>query len=211
MKTLLYICCIGAWVGGAAPAAYAQGRPAADAPSAAQQLVEEIGLDRLPSNVVVPSLRNARNLSALQQTGNGNQATITQVSTGNDFNQALIMQVGAANAADLSQYGAGNAASLRLTGDQNKGRLEQDGGSNAADMRLTGNNNNLDVLQNGQGNSATLDAVGSNRRYGVSQIGDNNVLTQQEGLNSSLPKGYNVEMRGNGIRMTIEQGNVLHP
>ena len=210
MKTLLYIG-IGAWIGWTAPAAQAQGRPAADAPSAIQQLVEEIGLDRLPSNIVVPSPRNARNLSAVEQNGSGNQAGITQVSTGTGSNQALILQVGTLNAADLAQYGSDNSASLRLTGNKNTGSLGQNGSSNTSDMRLTGNNNNLDVMQNGQGNSATLDATGSNRRYVINQLGDNNVLKQQEGLNSSLPRGYNVDMRGNGIRLTIEQGNVYHP
>ena len=210
MKTLLYIG-IGACLGWAAPTARAQGRLAADAPSAIQQLVEEIGLDRLPGSVVVPSPRNARNLSAVEQTGSGNQAAITQVNSGAGFNQALIIQVGALNAADLSQYGTGNSAMLRLTGDQNKGRLEQTGSNNTSDLRLTGNNNNLDLSQNGQGNTATLDAAGNNRRYGINQVGDNNALTQQEGLNSTLPRGYNVEMRGNGIRMTIEQGNVYRP
>ena len=103
------------------------------------------------------------------------------------------------------------SAALRLTGNKNTGNLGQNGSSNTSDMRLTGNNNNLDVTQNGQGNSATLDATGSNRRYVINQLGDNNVLKQQEGLNSSLPRGYNVDMRGNGIRLTIEQGNVYHP
>lgn len=210
MKTLLYFC-IGAYLCGVAPAVRGQNRPAADAPSAAQQLVEEIGLERLPSNLVVPSARNARNLSALQQSGNNNQAAITQVSTGSGINQALIIQVGASNSADLTQYGTDNNATLRVTGDKNSGRLEQNGSNNTYDTRLTGNSNNLDVVQNGQGNSATLDATGNNRSYQINQIGDNNMLKQQEGVNSSLPRGYNVEMRGNGIRMTIEQGNVYHP
>ena len=179
------------------------------APSAAQQVAEEIGLDRLAS--ATSSLRptDARNLSVLRQAGQGNQAAIEQVSRGSIPNEALIVQAGTANISGFYQYGSGNQASLMLQGDRNTSSVNQRGTNNMYDGRVVGDRNEVDVVQNGNNNRATLDAVGNGRSYPVLQIGDNHQLTQREAAGTTAPLGYGVEMRGNGIRLTIEQGRAI--
>ena len=184
----------------------AQGRGPDTAPSAAQQLVEEIGLDRLPTGVAPARPADARNLSVLRQVGAGNAATIDQLSTGNGPNQALIEQVGAANAVNLSQFGANNTANLALTGNRNAAAVDQRGTNNSFDGRVAGDRNALDVVQDGQNNRSVLDVTGNDCRYPITQIGNDNTLIQREAAGTLAPQGYGVQMRGNGIRLTIEQG-----
>ena len=187
--------------------ARAQGRGVPEtAPSAAQQVVEEIGLDRLTSTTSGLRPADARNLSVLRQTGQSNQATIEQVSQTSTPNQALIVQAGNANIVDFYQYGSGNEASLLLQGNKNTGSVDQRGSNNTFNGRVVGNGNEVDVEQNGQGNHSTLDVKTDGRKYSVLQTGSRNELTQRETAGSTAPLGYSVEMRGNGIRLTIEQG-----
>lgn len=177
--------------------------------SAAQQVVEEIGLDRF--NITVSGLRpiDARNLSVLRQTGQSNQATIQQVSEGNGPNQALVVQAGNANITDFYQYGGHNEANLKLQGDSNTGSVYQNGSKNTYDGRVMGDNNKVNVVQDGDDNHAVLDVTDSyGRSYPVRQVGNKNELTQREAAGTTAPLGYGVEMRGNGIRLTIEQGRV---
>lgn len=178
------------------------------AASAAQLLAEEIGLDRLHgvSNVLLPAA--AHTLSILRQTGDRNVADIEQVALGATPNQALIVQVGNANIIDFSQFGSGNSATLVLTGDRNTGNVNQRQAANSFESDILGNRNTVNLLQDGNNNHSVLNAEGNNRTYGVTQVGNNNNLVQQEGLSSSAPRGYSVEMRGNGINMTITQGRV---
>lgn len=185
--------------------AQAQNQPAI---SAAQQLVEEIGLDRLRgvSNVLPPAA--ARTLSVLRQTGDRNVADIEQVALGGVPNQAFIVQAGNANVVDFSQYGSGNSATLLLTGNRNTGNVDQRQTANSFESDILGNRNTVNLLQDGNNNRSVLNVEGNNRTYGVTQVGNNNNLVQQEGIGTSAPKGYSVEMRGNGINMTITQGRV---
>jgi minor curlin subunit len=176
--------------------------------SAAQLLVEEIGLERLPgaSTALLPTA--ARTLSVLRQTGDRNVADIEQVSLGGTPNQAFIVQAGNANVVDFSQFGNGNAAALILTGNRNTGNIDQRQTANSFESDILGNRNTVNLLQDGNNNRSILNVEGNNRTYGVTQVGNNNNLVQQEGLGTSAPRGYNVEMRGNGINMTITQGRV---
>lgn len=143
----------------------------------------------------------------LLQTGNGNLADIVQAG---DANQAEIAVLGNANATLLSQQGNANAATMRLAGDNNAVSATQRGTANRYDLDLTGSNLPVNVVQDGNGNrvQSTLTG-GGERRYGVQQVGNNNELTQREGADTVLPQGYSVEMRGTGIRMTIEQGRAV--
>lgn len=186
--------------------ALGQRRESESAVSAAQQVVEEIGLDRLTSTTNSLRPADARNLSVLRQTGQDNRASIEQVSQGNGLNQTLVVQAGDANIANFYQYGSSNEATLKLQGDRNTGSVNQRGSNNTFDGRVVGNRNDVDVVQNGQNNHATLDAAGNSRKYPVLQVGDNNQLMQREATGTTAPLGYGVEMRGNGIRLTIEQG-----
>ena len=187
--------------------AHGQGRGLSEtAPSAAQQIAEEIGLDRLASATTSLRPGDARNLSVLRQTGQGNIAAIEQVSQGSSPNEALIVQAGTANISGFYQYGSGNQASLTLEGSRNTSTVYQRGNNNTFDGRVVGDRNDVDVVQNGQNNRSTLDAAGNGRRYPVLQVGNNNQLTQREAAGTTAPQGYGVEMRGNGIRLTIEQG-----
>ena len=208
MKNFLALC-IGSAACWLAPMlALAQSRGPESAASATQQLVEEIGFDRLTSATSGLNPAGARNMSMLRQTGNGNVADIEQVSLGTAVNEALIVQVGNANILGFKQTGSGNAAMLTLKGDGNASTVNQRGNNNSLDGQITGNSNTFDLYQDGKGNRSTFDMVGNGRNYPVRQVGDNNSLVQREGANSTAPRGYGVEMRGNGIRLTIEQGRV---
>jgi len=149
----------------------------------------------------------ADNRVLLLQTGNGNLADIVQAG---DLNQAQIAVLGNANVTTLTQQGNGNSANLRLTGDNNAVSAAQRGTRNQYDLDLAGSNTPVNLVQDGNGNrvQSTLTG-GGDRRYGVQQVGNNNELTQREGADTVLPQGYSVEMRGTGIRMTIEQGRAV--
>lgn len=144
----------------------------------------------------------------LLQTGNGNLADITQAG---DLNQAQIAVLGNANVTTLTQQGAANSANLRLAGDNNVVSAAQRGTRNQYDLDLVGSNTPVTVVQDGNGNrvQSALTSTNAERQYSVSQTGNNNELTQREGAGSVLPQGYSVEMRGTGIRMTIEQGRAV--
>lgn len=206
MRHLLKLCLSGLAIAVAPQLARAQGHNSESAPNAAQQLVEEIGLDRFvgTTNALAPA--GARALSVLRQIGSDNQANIEQVSLGTAPNQALVVQAGAANVAGLNQYGSGNMATLVLTGDGNHGRINQRQNTNSFNGDIRGDGNTLNVLQNGNSNSSVLDAEGTGRTYNITQVGDKNSLTQREGINSTAPRGYSVEMRGYDMHITILQG-----
>lgn len=207
MKKIIALC-IGSAACWLAPMlALAQSHEPEAAASATQQLVEEIGFDRLTTAIGGLNPAGARNLSMLQQKGRNNIADIEQVNSGTAVNEALIVQAGNANILGFKQTGSGNAAVLTLRGDGNTGTVNQQGSNNSLDGRITGNKNTFEVHQNGIGNRSTFDMVGDGRDYPVLQIGNNNSLVQREGANSTAPRGYGVEMRGNGIRLTIEQGH----
>ncbi|MET4074423.1 hypothetical protein [Hymenobacter sp. UYCo722] len=203
MKHFLILC-----ISGLSVALVPQLAQAQAATSTAQQLVEEIGLERLTRTTNALSPAAARTLSVLRQTGNDNLANIEQVTLGTVPNQALIVQAGSANIADFKQYGNGNSATLILNGDRNTGNVDQRQTSNSFESDILGNRNTVNLLQDGSNNRSVLNAEGNNRTYGVTQVGNNNNLVQQEGLSSSAPRGYNIEMRGSGINMTITQGRV---
>ncbi len=204
MKYSLILCLLGLATTAAPQLARAQGQSTI---SAAQLLAEEIGLDRLHgvSNVLPAA---ARTLSVLRQTGDRNVADIEQVALGAAPNQAFIVQAGNANVIGFNQYGSGNSATLVLTGDSNTGNVNQRQTANSFESDILGNRNTVNLLQDGNNNRSVLSAEGNGRTYGVTQVGNNNNLVQQEGLSSSAPRGYSVEMRGNGINMTITQGRV---
>ena len=206
MKNLLILCLSGLAIAVAPQLVWAQGRNSEPAPNAAQQLVEEIGLDRFAGTTNALAPAGARTLSVLRQTGSDNRANIEQVSLGTAPNQALVVQAGAANVAGLNQYGSGNAAALVLTGDRNSGDINQLQNANSFNGDIKGDRNTLNVLQDGNSNHSKLDAEGTGRTYNITQVGDRNNLTQIEGVNSTAPLGYDVKMVGHDMHVTILQG-----
>jgi minor curlin subunit len=66
----------------------------------------------------------------------------------------------------------------------------------------------LNVLQDGSHNTLNSDIRLNDRRYDIRQYGSNNTLTQVE-TTQQAPKGYTVEMHGQGINLTIEQSKVF--
>lgn len=190
-----------------------------------QQLVEAVGLERLPAGVVRPALANVQNVTGLLQTGNGNVARIDQQTLANTGNQAYIAQVGEANILGLSQMGgnnrlyvaqngSGNAAAYSQEGQNNSTSITQNGTQNrihgvknGSDLVLAGDNNTMKITQTGDNNTVKGDVRESNRTYEIRQYGRDNTLTQVEST-LQTPKGYTVEMRGQGINLSIEQSKV---
>jgi minor curlin subunit len=175
---------------------WAQGRNASEAATTEQRLAEEIGLERLLP-ATAPRAQDARNVAVLLQEGTGNRSMIGQTNFGSIANEAFVQQVGAYNTSDLMQTGSGNRTTVA-----------QRGRSNRFTMDLTGTNNEMTVLQEGNNNRVESTVISDSRRYTITQSGSNNVLNQVETA-PLAPKGYSVEMRGNGIQLTIEQGRVF--
>ena len=191
-----------------------------------QQLVEKVGLERLPTTIVLSIPGDARNISALLQTGTGNASTVEQRSLSLQENQAYIVQAGAANILGLTQTGGGNQAYMTQLGIGNHANFSQNGQGNSStivqkgdynilDGTVDGRSNKVDIYQNGSNNQVKTDINDNNRnltisqsngKFTISQEGNGNTLTQLE--TSPQSKGYGVEMRGNGINLTIEQGKV---
>ncbi|MCA8829460.1 hypothetical protein [Hymenobacter pini] len=166
-----------------------------EAATAEQRLAETIGVERLP--VGPPSsLTDTRNLAILLQNGDDNRATATQYNTGGAVNQAYIVQVGNYNLADVTQEGRGNTATV-----------SQDGNRNQARLTVDGNDNTIAITQDGNRNVVQGTVEADSRRYQIAQYGNNNTLTQLENSAAS-PQGYSIEMRGQGIRLSVEQGKV---
>ncbi|HET9505004.1 MAG TPA: hypothetical protein VFO93_15785 [Hymenobacter sp.] len=207
MKLLL----IGAGcLAGLLPLAAARAQTSANAVPVAQTASgTELYVRDLPENLRPdrPLPVGVDNRVLLLQNGNGNLADIMQAG---DTNQAEVVVQGNANATLLTQQGNANAATLRLSGNNNAVSATQRGNGNRYDLDLSGSNLPVNVVQDGNGNRVqSALAGGIDRRYSVQQVGNNNELTQREGAGTVLPQGYSVEMRGTGIRMTIEQGRAV--
>ncbi|AMJ67445.1 hypothetical protein [Hymenobacter sp. PAMC 26628] len=197
-------------------AAQAQQRPASEAATAGVRLAEDIGLERLPGDGA--PLGGAQNAATLLQNGTGNAARIDQQSLSTLSNQAYVVQVGAANVVGLAQAGAnsayvsqngtGNTTSFTQDGQGNTSAIMQKGTANKLTGLVKGDNNTVNVTQDGQGNTVESKIQESNRAYEIKQYGTNNTLKQLE--STTQAKGYGVEMRGNGINLTIEQGKIAH-
>ncbi|GGE97081.1 hypothetical protein [Hymenobacter cavernae] len=186
------------WAGLQAGVAQAQVLGRSEASTAEQRLIEDLGPERVSTATPLNSL-DARNLAELTQSGTSNAATITQNYTAGNQNQAFILQVGQYNLADITQTGAGNTTSV-----------SQNGSFNQAELNVTGTNNDIDVMQNGERNKVLGTVSANDRQYQVTQTGNDNVLTQLETTRQS-PQGYSIEMRGQGIRVSVEQGRVTTP
>ena len=147
---------------------------------------------------------NADNVSLLTQIGNSNEAFIRQVG---DDNISRLAIIGDGNKTEVIQEGRRNLFDMDLTGNNNPVSVKQFGNNNVYDMDLNASNTPVNLVQSGTSNRVVSNLTGTNREYNIGQYGNNNVLTQVEG-NTVLQKGYSVEMRGNGIRLSIEQGRV---
>jgi hypothetical protein len=152
-----------------------------------------------------PTILSTDNISMLVQVGYGNQATTTQ---NGDANAARLAVVGNASTTLVTQQGNHNSLDATLRGSNNLLDARQTGNGNEYDLDLTGSNNPVRLVQTGNSNHVDSNLTGNNRQYSISQFGNNNELSQREGTNTLLPTGYKVEMTGNGIRMTIEQGKL---
>lgn len=136
------------------------------------------------------------NRATLLQQGNQNQGTIDQ----------SILSAGRGNAAAISQNGNNNAAAALQTGAYNRTVITQAGNSNVVVSDIQGYNTESVISQDGNRNRVDQEIKRDNQNYTVEQIGNNNHLIQRE--TSGRNPGYEVEMRGNGIQIMIEQGRV---
>ena len=190
-----------------------------------QLLVEAVGLDRLPAGTALPTTNSVQNVTGLLQNGTGNTARIDQQNLAATANQAYVAQIGQANVLTAGQFGsnnqlvanqigAGNSAGYTQDGKNNVTTIMQNGSQNTiagtaegTDFLLEGDNNQMRITQSGNNNVVKGQVRESNRVYEIRQQGNNNSLTQIES-SMQTPKGYTVEMRGQGINLTIEQGMI---
>lgn len=225
MKQTIYfaVAAIGAFTTGVAHAQLAE----PSSTSREQQLVEKVGLERLSASATLPTLTNLQNVANLLQIGNGNTARIDQQSLTTTTNQAYIAQIGGGNILGLSQLGGNNRLYVTQNGSDNRAGFTQNGQDNSTtitqngpqnkiqgvkdgtDMVLEGDHNNMKITQSGGYNTVKGEIQESNRHYEIRQFGNQNKLIQVEST-MQTPTGYTVEMRGNGINLTIEQGRITH-
>ncbi|UOQ71666.1 hypothetical protein [Hymenobacter cellulosilyticus] len=141
-----------------------------------------------------PEANPLTNQALLQQNGSLNQSSIDQ----------HMLGVGRGNTASITQSGANNAAAILQSGAANRTSITQVGASNVAASEITGYNTESEIVQRGNGNRVDQRLSVDERRYSVEQMGNNNNLVQRE--SGSTAPGYEVTMKGNGIRIIIEQG-----
>ena len=175
--------------------AQAQQESQSEANSASQRLVEDFGLISKGKLLDLNS-SDVQNLATIVQQGNGNQAVANQHNTGRDINQAFIQQVGSGNEAELVQRGSGNTTTLN-----------QRGGDNEAVSRVVGDGNTTTLNQFGNRNSFVRDVETNRVDFTLTQDGNSNVL-RQTGSQVLAPPRYEVEMRGNGIQLSIHTGRI---
>ena len=177
--------------------AQAQQESRSEANSVSQRLVEDFGLISKGKLLDLNS-SDAQNLATIVQRGNGNQAVANQQYTGagGGANQAFILQVGSENKAELAQRGSGNTTTLN-----------QDGDGNKVTSRVVGDGNTTTLNQLGNGNSYVRDVETNRVGFTLTQNGNNNKLLQT-GSQVLAPPRYEVEMRGNGIQLSIQTGRI---
>ena len=207
MKALSVIGLFGALLSSGAALAQTQRLPS-EAATAEQRLAEDFGPDRLPNSNETAATAQGPTASTLRQLGIGNQATISQQSPSAIGNQAYIVQVGMGNEIGISQNGSGNSVTFTQNGQDNLSSITQRGIANKLTGVVKGDRNEVNVLQDGNNNQVKGDIRLSDRVYEIKQYGNNNTLTQFEST-VQVPKGYSVEMRGQGINITIEQSKVV--
>ncbi|KAA9327181.1 hypothetical protein F0P96_18260 [Hymenobacter busanensis] len=191
-KLVLIVFCLISWT----ITANAQQRESNDSQRAEQALAEQLGPERLPLDVLT-ALSDA-NRAILVQEGNQNAASIQQMRTSG---------ASLGNLVNLVQVGSGNAATIEQAGAATRTSVEQYGTNNWVESDINGLNTESQIRQTGANNRVEQDLDVDNRRYTVEQTGRNNQLIQRE--NGTTTPGYEVQMRGNGIRIIIEQGRVL--
>jgi hypothetical protein len=189
-------------------AAHAQTSYAAPATTTAQQLAQDLGVDRI-RYALTPSTADLRNATSLLQTGANNTAVIDQTNQAVLANQAAIQQNGTGNMLGLTQTGSDNQTNFSQTGSGNQAALRQQGTSNTINGQVAGNDNEVAATQQGTGNQYSTQLAGSRGRYTIEQLGNNNTLTQRETATSTPLPGYSVKMEGSGMHLTIEQGKVF--
>ena len=171
--------------------------------SASQGRASDLQAATLQPQRLAQLVGSADNVSLLSQIGNSNEAFIKQVG---DDNASRLAILGSNNKTDITQSGRRNLLELDLVGNNNPIVVKQFGNNNVYDVDLNVSNTPVNLVQNGNSNRVVSSLTATDREYSIRQYGNNNVLNQVEGNATLLQKGYNVEMRGNGIRMTIEQG-----
>ncbi len=175
--------------------AQAQQQGLSEAASASQRLVEDFGL-AAGDQSLTPLLTNTRNLAKLVQLGNSNKARAEQYNPGATANQAFITQVGFFNEALLTQKGSGNTTTINQLGRGNQATSKVEGDGNTTRLNQIGNDNRL-----------VRDVATNQTDFKLTQLGNNNQL-RQTGTESLAPPRYEVEMRGNGIQLSIQNGRI---
>lgn len=133
------------------------------------------------------------NQSVIQQEGNKNRLSLTQVlSNGRKVNLATVLQRGDFNLALIRQEGA-----------MNKLALIQKGTGNVYELKLSGTNNVIDITQDGDGNSIiqNLNNI-SGLNVELTQIGNQNQIVQR--LEGNVEnKNIKIVQEGNNLQLEI--------
>ena len=139
----------------------------------------------------VPAQPSQSNEVRVQQMGTWQQADITQVNS--QYNQIHVEQHGQQHQLEATQQGQ-----------HNQWDITQEGQQHQFEGSMLGNHNQVEVQQFGQQNYIQQDLIGNGMDYSITQQGSQLELIQIE--HNSLAPAYDVQQRGQGMRVVIEQG-----
>ncbi|HEY6906574.1 MAG TPA: hypothetical protein VI230_03860 [Ignavibacteriaceae bacterium] len=160
---------------------------------------EIIGADSMKTLTNIENIRsdiNLNNSAMIQQTGNYNEANISQTGNSGIF----------PNAAEIYQEGDFNFASSSQNGNSNLSIIGQYGSNNSADISIIGNYNRSDVLQMGDNNSVQQDLIGDGLNFLIYQEGSGNLINQVQTEPIFMP--LQIHQTGNGMRLMIINGGI---
>ncbi|MDD4968611.1 MAG: curlin repeat-containing protein [Paludibacter sp.] len=171
----------------------------------ANKSIQQIHLPGIDDLLAIQNLsQNVNNYVQIQQTGNGNSASITQ-QNGTAFdmsNQSFTVQSGNSNELTLGQIGSGNLLlgfqldyvskvpvqkKNKLPGFTNSLLFTNSKPTDENDYLVEGERNKMTITQDGTNNGVMVVQQGSDNTISADQKGNNNyLLAWQKGSNNSI-------------------------
>ncbi|QNE42365.1 hypothetical protein F1C16_22355 (plasmid) [Hymenobacter sp. NBH84] len=140
---------------------------------------------------------------------NAEQQLLEQLVTERSVFQRAAAPTSLLNVTQLTQQGAGNAAHIVQVGSSNVTLISQVGVDNVVNSTISGQHTRSEIVQQGARNVVDQQLTVDGRRYAVLQQGLDNQLKQVES-GAQAPPGYQVQMVGNGMKISIQQGQAAY-
>lgn len=158
---------------------------------------------------LVATTQQGRAQEVRSASSNAEQQLLEQLATERSVFQRAAAPPSPLNVAQLTQQGAGNAAYIMQVGRSNATVVSQVGVDNVVNSTISGQHTRSEIVQQGTRNVVEQQLTVDGRRYAVLQQGADNQLKQMES-GPQAPPGYQVQMVGNGITISIQQGQAAY-